>query len=182
MGTPLNIKDFSVNDEVDSDSIKKLVECCERAIKADEYILALEEKLKTAKERRQHIIEFDIPEIMDEIGMAEFKLSNGKKITIKDIIAASIPVSCKDDTFSWLEEHNYGDIIKTQLQIKFNREEHEKAKELARDLMGEQYNVSVSSAVHPQTLKSFVKEQLEDGQELPKNLFNVYLSRQAVIK
>ena len=178
----LSIKDFSEKQEVSSDSIKKLVTSCEKVEVANEYIANLEAKLKEAKERRSHIIEIEIPEVMDEIGMEEFKLSNGKKITIKQIIAASMPVATREEGLTWLEKNNHGDIIKTQLQIKFNREQHDAAKELAENLMEEQYNVSISSAVNPQTLKSFVKEQIEGGSELPKDLFSIYLSRQAVIK
>ena len=67
------------------------------------------------------------------------------------------------------------------MTFKFNRED------TAHEGMIEQYsamgwtNFKLKEAVHPQTLKAFVREQVETGKELPFDLFGVYIANKTKI-
>ena len=67
------------------------------------------------------------------------------------------------------------------MTFKFNRED------TAWEKMMEQYsamgwtNYKLKEAVHPQTLKAFVREQVEKGSDIPVSLFNIFSGFKAKI-
>lgn len=145
----------------------------------------LERLLKEKKKELQRVEEHDLPEAMDAIGMAEFKLVDGTKISVNTFYNASIPAERKGEAFGWLDEHGHGSLIKTSVKAEFGRGELEAAKaflEYARgfNLLSEE--PTLDQSVHWQTLRAFVKEQVEEGAGLPLDLFGVFIGRKAKIK
>lgn len=150
-----------------------------------EEIAILEQAAKDKKKELQRVSEQDLPEAMDAIGMAEFTLIDGTKISVKTFYSASITAERKDDAFAWLEANGHGGIIKTDVSVAFGRGDLEVAKsflEYARGFNEAAINPELEQGVHWSTLRSFVKEQIEGGHPLPQETFGVYVGRKAELK
>lgn len=115
-----------------------------------------------------------IPEIMKELGMEEFKLTDGSKISIKEDVKCGITEANKPKAFEWLESTNNDGIIKTKVGVDFGKGEMEEAKKAIDALAEVGLAATVDRAVHPATLKSFVKEMLEKGVSIPIDVFGIF--------
>jgi hypothetical protein len=142
----------------------------------------LEKKLDIAKEELKRVQEFLLPEAMASVGMSEFRLTNGNKITIRDDIYASIRADHVDQAMMWLTDKGLGGIIKDEVKVNFGRGESEKAAKLLELCKAHGFQASEKLAVHPQTLKATVKEQMARGIAFPEEFFSIAPIRKAVIK
>jgi len=147
---------------------------------ASRNVEQLEEQLKAAKEQLTQISEHDLPEAMAAVGMGEVKLSDGTKVTVKDNIFARITAENAIEAHAWLCDHGHGNLIKREFKIAFGRDQEEWAEKFQAGLTAQNVAYDRKQAVHSSTLKSFVKGQLEDGEEIPEELFGVH--RQTVAK
>jgi hypothetical protein len=95
----------------------------------------------------------------------------------------SISTENKAKAFAWLQAHGYGGIIKTLVEVQFDRGEHEQAVAVAQKLQSQyrKNTVALDEAVHPSTLKAFVKERMAAGNPVPMDLFGAYFFDKAVI-
>jgi hypothetical protein len=142
----------------------------------------LEIDLEHAKDALRQIQEFLLPEAMAAIGMSEFKLTNGSKITVKHDVYASIRKDFINEAVNWLDTNELGDIVKDKIAVDFDRGQSENSKLLMAHCIGLGYNVSENLSVHPQTLKATVKEQLSKGVEFPEDYFSIALLKKSIIK
>jgi len=142
---------------------------------ASTKLAELEEELNTI--RRRHI-----PELMEGLGMDSFKMSDGREVTVDNKINASISAENKPAAFAWLREHEFDGIIKTNVDVAFGKGEAADAEKAAAVLREAGFEPSVAENVHPMTLKSFVKERLEEGDEIPTDVFGIYEFKEAKIK
>jgi hypothetical protein len=121
---------------------------------------------------------------MAEAGLSELSLNNGFKITIDDFVSGTLP---KDDerrkaAISWLESNGADSLIKTDVNIQFDKSEHNEALNLIGMLNEQSIEFTAKSGVHPQTLLAHVKERLRRGDEVPLELLGLYAGRVAKIK
>lgn len=123
-----------------------------------------------------------IPEIMDTLGMQEFKLTDGSVVSVKEDIKTSITEANRPAAFSWLEEHQFDGIIKTNVAASFGKGEMENAKKAVEALEAAGFHGSMERNIHPATLKSFVKERLEAGDNIPVDVFGIFEFKQSKIK
>lgn len=148
----------------------------------EEEVARIGEMLKEAERNLRHVSEQALPDAMATVGMLEFKLLDGSRILIKEDVAASIKADGIKGAVEFLEERGLGGVIKDEIKINLGRGEAELATrflELAKSL---DVPASEKLSVHPSTLKSLVKEQLEQGVEFPEEFFSVYPYKKAVIK
>ena len=55
-------------------------------------------------------------------------------------------------------------------------------KALIQDAQQKGYNVKQKQGVHVSTLRAFVKEQIQDGKQVPNDMFGVYVANRVTIK
>jgi hypothetical protein len=144
---------------------------------AEAAVAAAEEALEKAKAALREIAEHRLPELMDAAQMTEFTTRDGIKISVKETIRASLPKGREAEAFEWLREHEHEGLIKNEFKVPLNREQAESAVQLAEALQGLGLEYEQRRTIHPSTLASFVKEQLEAGVELPMDAFGVYRNR-----
>ena len=131
-------------------------------------------RLKEAKENERRLREEAIPLLMFELELTMLKLNDGTTIETSKDVFASITQAKKDAAFKWLEENKFSGLIKTQVEINFPRGDHELAKKWHHFLKeSKKLDVDLQESVHPQTLKAFVKEQIQSGNPVPMDLFGV---------
>lgn len=131
-------------------------------------------KVQEMQQELERIYRNKLPELMKAAALTEFKLADGTKLTLKSEIKTSISVAHQAAAFHWLEEHEFDGIIKSKVESEFERGEIERANEIVALLNEEGVGASLKRTIHPATLKSFVKERLEEGTNLPLDVFGVF--------
>jgi hypothetical protein len=121
-----------------------------------------------------------LPDGLKNLGIKTITLSSGAKIALIDIISASITDENRVAAHDWLRTHDHGDIIKNNVIVSFGKGEDHYAEKLVEYLIkirDEDHirfgDLVQKEAVHPSTLKAFVKEQLSKG-GFPGELFKLY--------
>jgi len=152
---------------------------------AEQSVADLEEQLKKAKGKVVGISEHDIPDLMEEMGLSEFRTVSGLRVKIKEAIYANTSPSKDPErhaaAMKWLEDHNHGGLIKRLISVGFNRDQEDAAAALCEKLEGEEYNVNKTNSVHPSSLRSWVNKMLEAGEDIPMDLFGVTKRRTSKI-
>ncbi len=167
---------------IKDDQLKTVSNLAEYQLILENKIKQAEEDLSTLKEQYKQVSQTDLPEALAETGLSEIKLTDGSKISVQQFYNASIPKDNVDEAFAWLRNNGHADLIKNTVACSFGRGEDGDAKVLKEELtkIGVSYTEKVG--VHPQTLKAFVREQVESGQNLPLDLLGVYIGQKTVIK
>ena len=148
----------------------------------EDDIANLENLLKDKKRELLKLTDEDLPSMLQEIGLSEFKLEDGSQVTIKPTYGASIKVEDRPQAYEWLRENGYDDIIKNTVTCAFGRGEDDNASAFAALAEKEGFIPSQKEEIHTSTLRAFIKERVENGDEFPSELFGAYVGQRAVIK
>ena len=140
-----------------------------------------EQKLKHLKADYKKLSEDTIPDKLREVGISEFKLLDGTKLSIQPYYSARITPENREYCFKWLEDNNLADVIKNTVSANFGRGEDEVAQELMDKLNEEGHTITQKKWVEPMTLKALVREQVEQGNDLPLDAFNVYIGQKTKV-
>lgn len=154
-------------------------------LELERQIAETEEHLKTLREQHQGVSENDIPEAMDAADIREFKLGDGRVVSIEESYHAKIPEGRRRAAFRWLRAHGHNGIIKRIIALNFGKGDDELAEAFVNWIKTKENlvdRVSDKEDVHHSTLKAFVKEMKEQGVDFPDEDFGVYVRRFAKIK
>lgn len=154
--------------------LSDLLALCNLLKDVEETLAATEAKVEELKNRRTHLAEKLIPDLMNGIGLTELNLVGGKKIKLKDDYFASVSKDRMQQALAWLQEHRMDGIAKVQLVVPSDMKE---------TLLREEVPFNETASIHPSTLKAFVKEQLtgEHADQFPRELFGASVVRRAVV-
>lgn len=142
----------------------------------------LEQTLKEEKKALIKLTDEEMPSMLAEIGMSSFALDDGSTVEVKQTYGASILVEKRPEAYEWLRDNGYDDIIKNTVACQFGRGEDDQASAFAAFAQQQGYVPDQKTEVHPQTLRAFVKERCEAGEEFPMELFGAWVGQRAVIK
>ena len=81
-----------------------------------------------------------------------------------------------------MRENNHGDLIKNNLSVSFGKGEDADAVKLKESLEKQGLVVDQKQDVHWQTLRGFVKEQIEKNKTIPSETFGLYIANRTKIK
>jgi hypothetical protein len=137
-------------------------------------VAVLEAQLKERKAALTKIRQEDLPELMLEVGLSEFRLSTGERLVVKEEISCAITEAKYPQALQWLTDHGHGALIKTVVAVEFGRGDLEAARECAARLNEDGLPAVSQEVVHPMTLKAFIKERLAAGESIPFDLFGVH--------
>jgi len=163
------------------DALAELSRLADAQLEAQKAVARAEQDLKDRQAELRRIAEELIPERMEEMGIETFTTTSGVKISVKEQIRASILAANKAAAFRWLREEGHEALIKRIVKLQFGMGQDAQAQE-AIDRLGPDYDIDDDCKVEPMTLKKFVREMLEEGQEVPEDLFSVHRQRVANIK
>ena len=171
--------------KLDDNELKTLNESITRFLRIGGMIGNTEERLRKLKEQYRQLSEEDLPQKMTELGMQDLRLEDGSRITIDMFYATRINKNNRDAAHEWLREQGHGDIIKNQVSVSFGKGEDETALETMALLEKEGLFPDQKESVHPSTLKAFVKERIESGDNAftpdTQKLFSVYQGKRTKI-
>jgi len=123
-----------------------------------------------------------MPAMLAEIGISSFSLDDGSQVEVKQTYGASILVDNRPKAYEWLRDNGYDDIIKNTVLCQFGRGEDDQASAFAAFAQKQGYVPEQKTEIHPQTLRAFVKERVEEGDAFPMELFGAWVGQRAVIK
>ena len=166
---------------LDNEDLSTLTGFAEAIIKQDAFVKELEEKLNEEKKKLLKMTDEDLPALMTEANSMEFTLLDGSKVTIKPQYGASIKVDNRPAAYEWLREHGHDDIIKNTISCQFGRGEDDLASSFKAFAEKEGYVPTQTEKIEPMSLRGFVKERVENGDEFPMELFGAYVGQRAVI-
>lgn len=161
------------------EGLSKLSKLAKEAQDWAEQAALYEAKLAAARAEVQHRLVVKIPEIMNEIGIKDFTLTDGTTLEIKDVYSASISEENQTEAFGWLTKNKFGSLIKTNLVVNVGRATPAQLKGImsavakALKTARIESRPTIKEQVNPQTLKAFVKEQLTQGnpKKMPLDVF-----------
>jgi|TARA_R110002012_G_scaffold191822_1_gene359527 predicted nuclease with TOPRIM domain len=181
-----------------SNELGAVADLAQRMSDLESEINKLEESLKQRKQDLKMLAEQDLPDLMQELNIKNFTLSNGAKVEVKDVITGSVPSQgaidrAKDDDkielellqqrcFDWLRDNGLGELIKSNVEVQFGRDEDEKCNAFTEELRNKKLYYKRAVGVHPQSLNATLKERLSEGKDVPVDLFRVYMGRRASIR
>ena len=158
-----------------ANQIKKL-RALENEIQGDE------ELIKKKKKDLELISGEIIPTLLSEMGLSSLKLADGSSVDVKQNYKASISVANREKAYSWLRSNGLGDIIKNEITVSFGMNEDNKAADYANLALGQGYQPTQTMKVAPMTLKALVRERIEAGNDIPTDIFNVFVGSRTIIK
>ena len=166
---------------VDSSGLKSIAELA-RAVRAkSEEVQRLEAQFKEAKKQLLKLTDEDLPAMLLELGLSAFELDDGSKVTVRPTYGAHIKAENKETAFNWLRANGFEDIIKNTVSCQFGRGEDQEAVAFMEQAQQLGYSAEQKTDVHASTLKAWVKERVENGEEFPMELFGAFVGQRANI-
>lgn len=161
-------------EEVSEDKLDRLTRLAQLAADQGAEVARIAAELEAATAAHKRTVEVDLPSAMEDAGMAEFTTGTGLKICVKERIHAHIAKERYPQAVAWLDENGHSGLVKRTVIVAFNRDQAEAARELVLRERGEGLDARQEYKVEPPTLKKFVREKLEKGEEVPVDLFGVH--------
>jgi hypothetical protein len=165
-----------------TEKLEELSKMLDEMLKYEREILDLEERIKKANDSFNALSTLKVPDLFDELGLKKLTLKDGRVVEVKLKYTASIPADNADACFDWLRDNGFESIIKHEVKADLKKGEKEEHKELVELLTKLGVSYKDKNFVHPQTLMSFVKEQIESGTNFPQEMFKVYPLRSTKVK
>lgn len=167
---------------VDTTTITEISQLCNKLISQRKAVELAEIALKNAEAAERHLSEEVIPTKMQEAGISSLTLTDGSSVEVSPYYYAKISEDKKADAFDWLRKNNFADLIKNNLTVTFSKGEDSSAVQLKAELEKKGLVVDQKEDIHWQTLRGFVKEQVEKGNAIPSDLFGLYVANRTKIK
>lgn len=169
-------------EKVDQQGLTSVAALARQIRDKEENISKLEDTLKAEKKALLKLTDEEMPAMLAEIGISSFSLDDGSTVEVKQTYGASILMDNRPAAYEWLREHGYDDIIKNTVLCQFGRGEDDQASAFAAFAQQQGYVPEQKTEIHPQTLRAFVKERVEEGDAFPMELFGAWVGQRAVIK
>jgi len=177
-----------------SEQLAAVVALAKQMLEHEQFVRRAEEALKAEQEMLRQIKCVDLPNALLAAGLREFTLDSGEVISSEEKVYANISAERTAKAHAWLREYGYGDLIKNQITFDFKAGQEPEVLELLQAVQSHFPKVPFSrkEAVHPATLKVFVRERIaerelprEEGDptppEFPEELFGAHRANEAKV-
>jgi hypothetical protein len=156
-------------------ALKTVSELAKIQLEIEDEIAGLNAALENANDRLTQVKTKDLPDAMIALGCKAYTLVDGSTIKIEPKYGASISDERREPAHAWLRANKHGDLIKNVVTISLGKGEDEKAAKIVAWLKKKEIDHEQKEAVHPMTLKAFVREQLEASKTIPMDLFGAHV-------
>jgi len=165
-----------------TENIKSLADQVKTLRDLEDQVKTDEELLKDKKKELERLSGEVIPTLLSELGISSLKLADGSAVDVKPYYAANISLKNREEAYNWLRSNGLGDIIKNEITVSFGRDEDNKATTYVNLAKGQGYQPTQKLKVEPMTLKALVRERIENGKDMPTDIFNVFVGNRTIIK
>lgn len=166
-----------------SSAMQRMMRLANEIIELEELEEALEDQLKDLRTNLSKKQREELPELMAENGLSEFKTEDGHKISLNDFVSGSLPNDPvrRKEAIDWLSKNGGQDLIKNTVSVEFAKTEHNRAKSLAAELTEKGFFVDEKEMVHHSTLQAFAREKLHKGEDVQLETLGLYAGRLAKV-
>jgi len=170
----------------------------ERQRNLEDEIASLEALLKQAKKNLRIVSEQDLPLLMQSLNIKEFKLNDGTRVSVNEIVSGSIPSQGAIDKskgdirdelklrqqrcFEYLRKNKADALIRNVVEVQFQSGEDKHCDAFVKELAEKDHLYSLKAGVHPQSLNAWLKEQLVGGKNVPYEDFRLFTGHRAKIE
>lgn len=157
----------------------------------EHQIADLEQQLKEKRARLQSLCRVELPDLMTECGTDHIGIpANGNMAAYDAVlrpfykanIAASWSSEKQQAAFNWLVDNGFGDLIKTEVDVQFTRDQYKKAERLVKMLKTKGFKPEFLQRVHHGVLTAWLQEQIEQGHLPPLDVIGGEVGRVVVLK
>lgn len=134
------------------------------------------------KKEIQDLETHELPQVMSEIGMKKYTLSDGTEVEVKDVVSAGTVKPTHTEVLNWLREHGHSGLIKSHVSVEFDRGHEQEANLLVSELEEQGQTVTIENGVHAMTFSAWAREQLAQGTDLPLELLGIWVGKRAKMK
>ena len=174
--------------DVPKDRLLQLVGVlAKRQVVLQREIADQEEKLKALKQQLFKVSSEELPDLMFELGLKKFTLTDGSVVEIKPFYSISIPKADKHPeehaaAMKWLRANGHEGIIKNEISVPFGKGEEKKANELLVFINSKKLDFERSDTVHASTLKVWAKSLVEEKHKPPPAVFGLFIGNVSEVK
>lgn len=167
--------------EASPDALARITAAVTEMQNAEREAARLAALLEEQTRRVRTLREATLPALLDEAGVKELTLQDDFRLERTEEVFASIARQNEAAATKWLVANNYGSIIKSAFSIPFDKGDVKQMRTVAQLLKKARIAFEIRTGVHAQTLKAFVREQLQAGKQLPKAI-TVHVQPVAVLR
>ena len=168
--------------QVSEKGLSMVSSLAQQQINLEKRIADIEQELKAKKRELREVQEDLLPAALQEYNMTGYTMDDGSEISVKPFYSANISKDKSDEAFEWLTSNGHASLIKNNVSASFGRGQDNEAKSLLSELHDRGLETKSKTWVEPMTLKAFVKEQVEKGENLPYDLLGIFVGQRANIK
>jgi hypothetical protein len=158
-------------------TLAMLNQLAEDQLAAEQALLDAEESVERAKAHLNDISQRQIPEALEELGLTQFATDKGLTIEIKEKIYAGLSEKNRPAGIKWLEDNGLGALVKRKVSIYAPKGSPERAQSVAEMARTAGLEVDDALSVHPTSLTAALREKLEEGEDVPVELFGILRKR-----
>ncbi len=166
---------------VNHQKLGQLGRLVEKQINISQRLVEAEETVKSIKKEYNIVAQDDIPTLMDEIGLSKVETVGGLTVTVKEIMTAGVTQKKKAECIKWLLKNKLGALVTDNVNVQFVAGEQKLTNQLIKELKSNGYDPTRSYAVNTGSIKAIMWERLEEGLEVPFELFGILIIRQSII-
>lgn len=185
MDTHMDEIDFeSVDTTPSGDGLVQLQRLVDELDELDDSIEQLEDMLDSANKRYNHIKTKLIPDLLTQLQTDKWTNDRGTEVKAHSFTSGSLPKEDgpRQEALEHISEFEGGSaLIKTFVTAEFGKGGHNMAMAVADDLKKAGATVTIESGIHAQSLQSFVKSLVKDGQNVDLRKVGVFIGRTAKI-
>ena len=168
--------------KLQSGDLKSVASISRKIQSQEEKLERLIEETKQAKKDLLALTDQELPALMQEIGLSKVELSDGSKVSVKAIYSGNITAANHEMALAWLRENGFGDIIKNEVKAAFGAGEDEAAASFIKAAAEIGVETTEKQGVHHVTLRAWIKERVESGDDFPTELFGAFIGQRAKIE
>jgi hypothetical protein len=163
----------------DETKLSRLTELARAQLAIEQEIEALEVRLLARKSALLKVSQYDIPELMHEVGAKKITLIDGREVSIKPFFTGKIT---DHRAYDWLNDEGYGNMVKVNLTISLRMADEERTQNIRKILHDNKIEWDENAGVHHSTLNAWVKDTITAGKTIDRDLFNVHTGWKTTIK
>jgi hypothetical protein len=166
------------------DNSKALIlDLAQKQLNAEARVAAAKNELETAESQFNELRMVLLPEALELTGSDTFSFKDEKtgvrvKVGMETKLRAGISKQVDPArAYDWLEQQGVGGAVKNEVVVIMDAGQTEKAKKLQEKLIAEGLQVDHRRNLHHTTLDKILRDKLEEGVDVPEDVFNIMRQR-----
>jgi|SRR5215469_7049128 len=166
--------------KVDEPRLLAITRLANEMKRLDKIIKDIEAELKVFQDQYNQISAVDLPEIMSEIGMKHFALTDGTAFTVKPVLDVRVREGEIETADKWLTINGHDGMIKMQIQLP-RGVTNQSLNSILNFIRQQGILPDYKKTINWQTLQKWGREMENEGMVIPETIFNVFRSNKTVI-